>query len=580
MTTTDTWQAALDERDDLEKYGSNSLGLFALVLHFGLEDIESVATDAVVDGSDDKKCDIVYVDRNERVAVVAQCYQSQKAKDEAPANKASDLSTAIGWLVNAETATIPPKLRSAAQTLRQALEEQAIDKIHIWYVHNLPESENVGKELRVVATGTEAVLKAAYPKFAVQVLAKEVGTTTFELWYVETLTPILVTDNFSIPTKGAFELNMGKWKACVAAIPTSFLRKAYRDNGVRLFSANVRDYLGARRSDSNINNGIMQTAKREPENFWAYNNGITVLVNDFELGQNGKLTVRGLSVVNGAQTTGALGSVNDALGNAWVQARFIKTSDQEIVSNVIRFNNSQNKVTAADFRSTDRLQKRLREEFASIPDAEYEGGRRGGSESVIRRRKNLLPSFTVGQAIASLHGEPVTAYNEKSAIWERDNLYTKFFNESTSTVHLVLAFSLLRSVEARKLELVRKAKNGNELTKSEDAQVTFFRNRGSTYLAAAAVAGCLEVILVRNISSMFRLSFGNKTSPQRAQEYWSRIVTTLAPMFPRLEDALKPRLDNPARVKATIDVFRGLVEATAEGNKDIYAKFKATVHIK
>ena len=127
MTTTDTWQAALDERDDLEKYGSNSLGLFALVLHFGLEDIESVATDAVVDGSDDKKCDIVYVDRNERVAVVAQCYQSQKAKDEAPANKASDLSTAIGWLVNAETATIPPKLRSAAQTLRQALEEQAID---------------------------------------------------------------------------------------------------------------------------------------------------------------------------------------------------------------------------------------------------------------------------------------------------------------------------------------------------------------------------------------------------------------------------------------------------------------------
>src|ERR1039457_3750005 len=96
--TTDTWHAALDERDDLGKYGSNGLGLFALVLHFGLEDSESVATDAVVDGSDDKKCDIVYIDRNERVAVVAQCYESQKPRDEAPANKASDLSTAIGWL--------------------------------------------------------------------------------------------------------------------------------------------------------------------------------------------------------------------------------------------------------------------------------------------------------------------------------------------------------------------------------------------------------------------------------------------------------------------------------------------------
>jgi hypothetical protein len=575
-----TWQATLDERDDLKKYGGNALGLFALVLHFGLEDIESVATDAVIDGSDDKKCDIVYIDRNDRVAVVAQCFCSQKQKAAAPANKASDLSTAIGWLLNAEVAAIPMKLRSPSQILRQALEDLAIDKVHIWYVHNLPESRNVERELQVVETSSLAMLRDAFPKVQVQVHAKEVGKNTFEEWYVETLTPILVTDEFKIKTNGAFQLKMGKWKACVAAIQTSFLRKVYRDNSVRLFSANVRDYLGARRSDSNINNGIIQTAKSEPDNFWAYNNGITVLVNDFSLSKR-TLTVRGLSVVNGAQTTGALGSVNEPLSDAWVQARFIKTADQEIVSNVIRYNNSQNKVTAADFRSTDRLQKRLREEFDSIPDAEYEGGRRGGSDSVIRRRKNLLPSFTVGQAIASLHGEPETAYNEKSAIWERDTLYTKYFNDGTSAAHIVFAYSLLRAVEARKLELVAKAKDSSkELTKSEEAQLTFFRNRGATYLAAAAIAGCLEVVLARKVSSMFRLSFGNKVSPERGQEHWGRIVSTLAPMFPRLEEALKPRLDNPARVTSTIDVFRELVEATAEANKSIYAKFRGAVHFK
>jgi hypothetical protein len=64
-----------------------------------------------------------------------------------------------------------------------------------------------------MATGAEAVLKAAYPRLQVQVHAKEVGTETFELWYVETLTPILVTDELTIATKGAFELKMGKWKA-------------------------------------------------------------------------------------------------------------------------------------------------------------------------------------------------------------------------------------------------------------------------------------------------------------------------------------------------------------------------------
>jgi hypothetical protein len=196
---------------------------------------------------------------------------------------------------------------------------------------------------------------------------------------------------------------------------------------------------------------------------------------------------------------------------------------------------------------------------------------------VIRRRKNLLPSFTVGQAVASLHADPVTAYNEKTNIWERDSIYTKFFNDNTNAVHLVFAYSLLRAVEARKLELVGREKKSDGLTKSEGAQLAFFRNRGATFIAAAAVAGCLEVILSRTVPSLFRLSFGERASPERAIEHWSRIVTTLAPMLPRLENAIKPRLDNQARVKDAIDEFRALVEATAESNKAIYARFKQAV---
>jgi hypothetical protein len=248
-TITNAWLAALDARDDLRKWGSTALGLFALVLNFGLEDIESVATDAVVDGADDKKCDIIYIDRTDRVAVVVQCYESPKAKTEASANKAAGLSTAIGWLINAEVSAIPVRLRSQAQSLRQCLEEQAIDNIHIWFVHNLPESTNVAKELAIVQSNCQATLKAVYPEGKFNVIAKEIGTNTLELWYSETLTPILVTDEFKIKTKGAFELDMGMWKACVAAIPSTFLRTAYRKFDVRLFSANVRDYLGARRSE-------------------------------------------------------------------------------------------------------------------------------------------------------------------------------------------------------------------------------------------------------------------------------------------------------------------------------------------
>jgi hypothetical protein len=576
IDSSNTWKAALAQRDDLQKYGSNGIGLFALILHHGLEDIESIATEAVVDGADDKKCDIIYIDRSEHVAVVAQCYESKKASKEAPANKASDLSTAIGWLLSAEPAEIPPRIQSQAAALRKALEDESVTSISIWYAHNLPESENVGRELGIVEKSAQAILRTNFPQKKIQVVAKEIGSNTLENWYAETQTPILVSDTFTIKTQGAFELQTSDWKACVAAIPTSFLRRVYRDKGVRLFSANIRDYLGARRSDSNINNAIMQTAQNEPENFWAYNNGITVLVNEFAL-QGGSLKVQGMSVVNGAQTTGALGSVNKTLADSWVPARFIKTSNQEIVSKVIRFNNSQNKVSAADFRSTDRTQKRLREEFSSIPDAEYEGGRRGGVESVIRRRKNLLPSFTVGQALAALHGEPVVAYNEKTNIWERDPLYGKYFGDSTTARHLVFAYSLLRAIESRKFELMSKQKDGKQLMKAEESQLSFYRNRGSTYLAVAAVAGCLETFLGRAISNIFKISFGSTVSPEKAQQYWARIVSTVAPMFVQLEPALKPRLENPARVRDTIATFQSLIEATVDSNKSVYDKFASHV---
>lgn len=78
-------------------------------------------------------------------------------------------------------------------------------------------------------------------------------------------------------------------------------------------------------------------------------------------------------------------------------ARFVECSDQRTITNIITFNNSQNRLEAADFRSNDPVQRRLRDEFQNIPDAEYQGGRRGGYEDVIKRVPNLLPADTCAQ---------------------------------------------------------------------------------------------------------------------------------------------------------------------------------------
>lgn len=572
-----TWQDAFAARDDLEQYADNGIGLFALSLRFDIDDIHSVAAESITDGSDDKKCDLIFIDSDEGVAVVAQCYFSSKDRRSAPANKASDLNTAIGWLLQRPTRDLPERLRPAATELRSAIADGSVTRFEAWYVHNLPESVNVRDELDTVQTTTRAALNSAFPDSRVAISTSEIGATAFETLYRETLSPILVSDEFKIEIESGFPVETGTWQAFVTAIPAKFLHRIYNKHKTRLFSANVRDYLGSRKSDANINNGIKVTAESAPEDFWVFNNGITVLTHSFEETEaRGRryLTVRGISIVNGAQTTGAIGSLRKAPDEkARVPARFVQTTNSELIYDIIQFNNSQNKVTASDFRSTDRIQKRLRIEVDGIPNAKYEGGRRGGHKDIIERNKNLLPSYTVGQAVAAFHQDPLVAYNQKSEIWISDKFYSRYFNDDTSGPHLVFCYSLLRAVEDTKRSLVARSKSASaSLTTRDNDLLAYFRHRGSTYLLTSAIASCLETLAERRIANPFRVSFGSKISPKQATQLWLDIVSTVSPFTSQLIDALSDGLKNAERAQKSIATFRSLVQATSSANAETYQK--------
>jgi hypothetical protein len=289
--------------------------------------------------------------------------------------------------------------------------------------------------------------------------------------------------------------------------------------------------------------------------------------------------VRGISIVNGAQTTGAIGSLKRAPNDdARVPARFVQTANADLIYDIIQFNNSQNKVTASDFRSTDRVQKRLRAEVDAIPNAKYEGGRRGGHKDIIERNKNLLPSYTVGQALAAFHQDPLVAYNQKSEIWIADKIYSRYFHDETTGAHLVLCYSLLRAVEDAKRSLVAKSKsNEASLTMRDSDLLTYFRHRGSTYLLASAIASCMETFVDRRITNAFRVSFGPKISPKQATQLWSDVVIVVSPFSAQLIEALSDGLKSNERAQKTITTFRSLVQATAAANADTYKRFAKNI---
>jgi AIPR protein len=574
------YEQALQNREDLKQYKCNSLLLFALEMRFGVEDIHTVAADALTDGHDDKKCDLVYVNIDEGSAVIAQGYSSaDPSKKEAPANKASDLNTASAWLLSRELTDLPERIRPAATQLRNALKSGQIKAIQFWYVHNLPESKNVSNELRTVQSSASNSLRQLLGTTASlpSVVALEVGNNQLNDWYKALTTPILVVDQFEVNVIGGYPICGDDWSAFVTAVPAEWLHRIFHQYKDDLFSANIRGYLGSRKVDANINNGIKTTASNDAHHFWVYNNGLTILTQRFQHDiSNNKLFIWGISIVNGAQTTGAIGSLEiPPDSNAMVPARFVQCSSREVITRIIQFNNSQNQVEAPDFRSGDDIQKRLREEFDLIPSVTYLGGRRGGYEDRMRRPANLLPSDTAGQALAAFHGDVLIAYNEKSQIWISDSLYSRFFSSRTTAKHIVFTYTLLRAVEEKKRQL----SNDKNLTNQQTKILSFFRNRGATFLLASAISASLEIILNKPVHDKFSIVFQRNESPQESIRVWEPIVNISSAFSERLMVGLEGGLNNADRVKRAISDFTSFMEATSEVNSSIYLAFSSNVEM-
>jgi hypothetical protein len=196
---------------------------------------------------------------------------------------------------------------------------------------------------------------------------------------------------------------------------------------------------------------------------------------------------------------------------------------------------------------------------------------------VIRRNARLLPSYTVGQALAAIQLDPDVAYNQKSDIWASDSLYSKYFTDDITGPHIVFAYSLLRAVEARKSQLLAKSKAAVGITDAEAKELQYFRQRGCIFLLVSAIACALETILGRKVARVSKVSFDQKTPPAEAVRLWTPIVSVCTSFCPQLEDAFTDGLKNKERIRKVLTTFQSLVQATASANAATFKAFAGKV---
>ena len=150
--------------------------------------------------------------------------------------------------------------------------------------------------------------------------------------------------------------------------------------GYPIFDQNIRDYLG---TAGTVNKGIRATLKdeRERNNFFYYNNGVTILVDEMtktnpRAGYS-VITIENPKIVNGCQTVSTIGetldgwpqnTVEEDFKNTFVMLKLIKipgnTSNMlELKNNIVTFNNSQNSINQKTFTANIDEFRRVQAEF-------------------------------------------------------------------------------------------------------------------------------------------------------------------------------------------------------------------------
>ena len=452
---------AFESEEVLAQYGNNALPLFAVGLHLRVEDLASFATDSLTDNSNDKKADIIYINEAEEVACIAQGTTAVDwGKPEASANKASDLNTAAAWLLRQPIDKVPETIRGHAKLLRDAITQGTITRLIFAYAHNSFESQNVERELQA----TRELVSGLDITGQCEIEVIELGLRAIEALHLTSLGSIQVTDTIQFPTAQHIRKSGDGWEAFAISIDGAKLYDLYDEHGRALFSANLRDFLGARKTNRNVNNTIRTTVESESSLFYIFNNGITIVCNKADY-KNETLTIHGISIVNGAQTTGAIhGAGREHARNVSVGARIIVVEDQAMIPRIVSANNTQNAIVAWDKRSNDAVQIRLRQEFGAKEIAYVH--RRGNA----RKSAISISADQIGQMLCAFGGNLQTAIRAKADIFEIDAVYNGVFPSTIGVGHVFGVQASGWAYDKVKQELKSKAASGS-LTNLEQRQL-------------------------------------------------------------------------------------------------------------
>lgn len=430
-----------------DKQTNRSLSAFALHSMIGLS--AKTAARAVVDDFHDNGIDAIYYDSKTEILHLVQ--SKLKAGEEFKQDEAQAFCAGIRLLIRQEFSTFNQNVQSRQIEIENAFANAA--SIQLWIVYTgsrvsdaakaamkqLVEDESHGEAERLL----DKIEYYGPDEIAAELLVRQS--------YKPVNAEIVLSHDVKIDDPRVTWYGM----ANVSDLVTLHVKE-----GKALYEKNVRYFLGSSKSD--VNKGIQATLTNDPAAFFYLNNGVTALCNTIDAKERKanrrRLKVRGLSIINGAQTVAAAAEVMNQpnppdISQARVMLTLIQANADGLFGpRVTRARNSQNPVSVANFASQDPIQERLRQELAGLGIAYH-----------FRLEATAVPSansILLEEAVCALSWlavdarYPVWLKSGKGDIYNTEtDAYKALFVETLSGVHLANAVYFARTIQ----DLVKQA---------------------------------------------------------------------------------------------------------------------------
>lgn len=400
---------------------------------------EDDAIDAAsVDGPEDGGCDFIYIDDDQETIYVLQGYVSDRSERSAGIKKWNALVASVSSVKD------PISFKHAGRPdVYERLTEVDTEgySLVLGLVTLAAKSDQIARQREATVRSKTYGPNATF--------FYEYQDTLYDKYLVAKAASRNVPEDTITFISGVGEIRGEFGQAVVGAVSAKELVRLHHEYKNQLFEGNVRLYIGQRKGG--INEKIIDTAEHRPGDFWALNNGITIVADSFEEVTDNKYTLRHFSIVNGCQTTVSLSraiETSPEAGKAQVLVRVV-AAKKTLLTDIVRYNNTQNPVRLSAVRILDPIQESLRDAFLAI-DYSYAPKQEGARQSKNPKRIELDKA---AQYLAAMSDETVLeAVTRKMELFDR--FYKSVFPRGLAPERVFLAWLLAQEIEIERETLL------------------------------------------------------------------------------------------------------------------------------